>query len=144
STVEVLVPRTIDASTTKSFSDSSAIAGDPDATTTIELVGTDLSSANAEVDTMVIEDATPATWEHLDLTAVTVTALPAGASQAQLLVCPESAAPCDDDGWVEGGTAGPPLPATLPLPPSVPADEVVGVRIVVTADDGEVIAPGGA
>jgi uncharacterized repeat protein (TIGR01451 family) len=133
SNVIVEVPVTVDAGASKSFSDPSAIAGDTAATTTIQLGGQNLASNSATVNEMVIEESTPATWEYLNFTAATVTQYPAGAEQAQLFVCPAASAPCDDSEWVAGGTGTPPGPSTLALPGSVPADQVVGVRIVFTA-----------
>ena len=140
-TVAVNVPRVVAAQTTKSFTDGSAIAGDPNATTTIRLQGVNQSSRSAEVSQMVVEDATSATWEYLDFTSATVTQYPTGASQAQLYVCPAASAPCDDSEWVAGGTATPPAPSTLALPPSVSAGDVVGVRVVFTAPGGGSIPP---
>lgn len=140
--VTVDIPRVVDVSTTKSFSDPSAIAGDPDATTTIQLGADNLSTSSARVSELVVDDSTPDTWEYLDVVAVTVTQFPAGADQAQLFVCPEDDAPCTDDAdWVAGGSAAPPGPASLAFPGSVPADQVVGVRVVFSSPLLGFIAP---
>lgn len=142
SPVVVDIPRVVDVGASKSFSDPSAIAGDPDARTTIELGADNLSSSSAEVTEMTIEDSTTQTWEYLDLVSVTVSQYPAGAEQAQLFVCPSANAPCDsDDDYVAGGTGAPPGPSTLALPGAVPAGDVVGVRVVFTDTDGSFIAP---
>lgn len=141
--IEVFIPRVVNSTTTKSFTDGSAIAGDDGAPTTIELTGTNQSSASAEPSDMVIEDSTPETFEYLDVVGVSVTEWPAGADSAQLFVCPQADAPCEEADWVAGGTSGPPgTPAALALPGTVPADQVVGVRVVFTAPDGSIIEPG--
>lgn len=140
SNVIVNIPRIVGVSTTKAFSDQSAIAGDPDAVTTIELNADNLSSSSAEVTEMTIEDSTPDTFEYLDVTGITVTQYPAGADTATLFVCPEADAPCSETEWVSAGTGTAPGPSTLTTAP-VPADEVVGVRVVFTAPAGGFIAP---
>jgi uncharacterized repeat protein (TIGR01451 family) len=145
SDVIVDIPRVVAAGASKSFSDPSAIAGDPTATTTIHLGGVNQSSNSAEVTSMTIEDSTAATFEYLDFTSATVTQYPAGADQAQLYVCPEASAPCDESEWVAGGTGTPPGPSSLSLPAlpaPVPAGQVVGVRVVFTAADGSFIENG--
>ncbi len=135
SDVTVDIPVVLDVGATKSFTDPSAIAGDPNATTTMQLGGINQSSNSAEVTEMTIEDSTPATFEYLDFTGATVTAFPTGADQAQLYVCP-APGPCTSDAdWVAGGTASPPAPAALSPAPTAPGD-VVGVRVVFTAPDG--------
>ncbi|MFZ1491603.1 MAG: DUF5979 domain-containing protein, partial [Ilumatobacteraceae bacterium] len=141
STVQVNIPRVVAVQTTKSFTDGSAIAGDANATTTIQLTGVNQSSASTEVTQMVIEDSTSATWQYLDVTGVTVTQYPAGADQAALFVCPASVAPCTEAEWVAGGTALPPAPSSLTFPLGVPASDVVGVRVVFTAPVDGSIAP---
>ena len=137
SDVVVNIPRVVDVGTSKSFRTAVALAGDPAPRTIIHLAADNLSSNSAEVTEMTIEDSTPDTFEYLDFTSATVTQYPAGAAQAQLFVCPAPAAPCDsEDEWVAGGTGTPPAPSVLALPGSVPAGEVVGVRVVFTAADG--------
>ncbi len=139
SNVNVDVPRTVGVQTTKAFTDPSSIAGDPNATTTMQLGSSNQSSNSAEVTDLTIEDSTAATYDYLDVTAVTVTQYPADATQAQLLVCPQASAPCDDSEWVAGGTGTPPGPSTLAFPGLVPAAQVVGVRVVFTATAPDII-----
>ncbi len=147
SDVIVEIPRVVHVGTSKSFSNPSAIAGDPNATTTIELGAVNQSSNSAQVDSMVIEDSTAATWKYLDFASATVTQYPAGAVQAQLFLCPSANPPCDSEtDYVAGGTGTPPGPSTLALPGGVPAGDVVGVSVVFTAANGgaiENVANGG-
>jgi uncharacterized repeat protein (TIGR01451 family) len=144
SDVTVNIPRGVGVETAKSFTDQSAIAGDPNATTTIHISAENRSSSSAQVNRMTIEDSTAATFEYLDFVSATVTQYPAGANQAQLFVCPSASAPCDSDAdFVAGGTGSPPGPSTLALPPSVPAGDVVAVRVVFTAPNGSIIQPVG-
>lgn len=139
SNVFVEIPRVPGVQATKAFTDPSAIAGDPNATTTMQLGATKTSANSVEATELLIEDTTAATYEYLDVTAVRVTQYPTGAAQATLLVCP-APGPCVTAGdWVSGGTATPPGPSTLALPDTVPAGNVVGVRVVFAADDGDFI-----
>lgn len=136
--VTVDVPRVVDPVTTKSWTDASAIAGSGE-TSTIVLGATNASSTSAEVTELAVGDLSPATWEHLDLTGVEVSAFPTGADTAQLLVCTAAASACPPAALEPGGTATAPGPADLSLPAGVDPSAVTGVQVVFSNADGSPI-----
>lgn len=135
SDVTVNIPRIVNPVTTKSWADSSAIAGTGE-TSTINLGVRNASSTSAEVTSLEVRDASVATFEHVDLTSVTVTQYPAGADTAQLLVCTLPGSVCTDAQYVAGPTTTGSTPA---LPAGVSAASVTGVRVRFTNSAGEVL-----
>lgn len=128
--VEVSVPREVRPVATKTWTDGSAVAGSGEATT-VTLGVRNASSSSVSVASLQVTDATPATYDHFDLTAVELVAFPAGADRARLLVCTEADSDCGDaSAWEQAA----PVTATGPmaLPGGVAAGDVTGVRVVFT------------
>ncbi|MET0191074.1 MAG: DUF5979 domain-containing protein [Pseudonocardia sediminis] len=125
--VEVAVPRDVRPVATKDWSDGSAVAGSNEATT-VTLGVRNASSSSVTVERLRVTDATPATYEHFDLTAVELVTFPAGADRARLLVCTSAGSDCASaSDWEAGPTvsaAGP-----LALPAGTTAGSVTGVRV---------------
>ncbi|WP_137845935.1 DUF5979 domain-containing protein [Microbacterium sp. 2FI] len=129
-TVEVtpVIPLVLDPEVDKTMSPPSALAnpGEPvvaDVTVT--------NSSNAAVEQLVISDpadpaAVPSPFDQLDFTGVGTVSYPQGADTAQIVYI-------TDGGPVEGTPATAP---DQPVPPAVPATDVIGVQIVFTDTDG--------
>lgn len=133
----VSVPRDVRPVATKNWTDGSAIAGTGEATT-VTLGVRNASSGGVSVSELRVSDVTPATYENFDLTGAELVAFPAGADRARLLVCTAAESDCADEAdW----TAGPVASATGPLalPAGIDAEDVTGVRVVFTADDGSAL-----
>ncbi|GAA4739923.1 hypothetical protein GCM10023350_25420 [Nocardioides endophyticus] len=131
----VSVPRDVKPVATKSWTDGSAIAGSSEHTT-VTLGVRNASSSSVSVGELRVTDATPATYEHFDLTAVELVSFPAGADRARLLVCTAAGSDCADESDWSGGpvasSAGP-----LGLPGGVPPGNVTGVRVVFIDSAGD-------
>jgi uncharacterized repeat protein (TIGR01451 family) len=133
--VEVSVPREVRPVATKVWADGSAIAGSGESTT-VTLGVRNASSSSVSVGELRVTDATPATFDHFDLTSVELAAFPAGADRARLLVCSAAGSACDDEAaW----TAGPIATAlgALALPSGIAAGDVTGVRVLFTDAAGD-------
>lgn len=131
----VSVPREVKPVATKAWADGSAIAGSQEQTT-VTLGVRNASSSSASVAELRVTDATPATYEHFDLTDVALVAFPAGADRARLLVCTAAGSSCAaDTDWSAGPVASGVGP--LGLPGGVAPGTVTGVRVVFTASSGD-------
>lgn len=130
--VIVDIPVAVTPVASKQWPGSGVVAGG-DAVATATIGVANASSASAHVTSLSVTDVQPATWNHFDLTTVTLTALPQGATQAQLFVCSQPGSVCGAGDWVPGGIAAA-LGAELALPVTVGAGDVTGVRVVFTAD----------
>jgi hypothetical protein len=84
------------------------------------------SSSSVSVGELRVTDATPATYEHFDLTAVELLSFPAGADRAHLLVCTAAGSDCADESDWSGGPVASSV-GLLDLPGTLNDD--------VTADD---------
>jgi uncharacterized repeat protein (TIGR01451 family) len=130
-TVTVDVPVAVTPVASKQWPGADVVAGS-DATTVATIGAANASSTSSKVTSLGVVDTSAATWEHFDLTTATLTALPQGATQAQLFVCTQAGSVCGDDDWIAGGTAA--APGLLSLPSGVAATAVTGVRVEFTAD----------
>ena len=131
--ITVDVPRVVRPVTTKAWSDGSAVAGTDEAST-ITLGVRNASSTSAQVSSLTVTDAQPATFDNFNFTGATVATYPAGADTAQLLVCTVAGSACTDGDYQPGPTTS---GTNLGLPPGVTAAQVTGVRVRFTADDGD-------
>lgn len=126
-TTPVSIPLVVTPQTTKGWSPNSAIAQSGDASA-ITLGVKNASSTSAKVTSLTVEDSKPGTFNNFDFTGATFTAFPAGADQAQLLVCTKTPGTCADADY----QAGPVATATGPLslPAGVGAADVTAVRVL--------------
>ncbi|MET0865581.1 MAG: DUF5979 domain-containing protein, partial [Nakamurella sp.] len=127
--VPVTVPQVVRPVATKTWSDGSAVAGSAEAGT-IGINISNQSSSSAQVTSLVVTDATPATWNNFDFTGATVTGFPAGANVATLQVCTIVGGGCTDGQYQSGAATNGATPLSLPLPTGVTNDQVTGVRVV--------------
>lgn len=131
----VSVPREVKPVATKTWTDGSAIAGSGEQTT-VTLGVRNASSSSARVHELRVTDAAPATYEHFDLTGVSLVSFPAGADRAQLLVCTAAGSSCAaDTDWSAGAVASSTGP--LALPGGVTVGDVTGVRVLFTDSAGD-------
>lgn len=128
-TVEVEIPVAITPVASKQWPGGGVVAGS-DASTTATIGAANASSTSSEVTSLAVTDTSAATWEHFDLTTVTLAGLPEGATQAQLFVCTQAGSACSDGGWIAAGTATAPGPLGLG---GTDAGTVTGVRVEFTA-----------
>ncbi|MFW6774020.1 DUF5979 domain-containing protein [Nocardioides sp. CPCC 205120] len=131
--VVVSVPREVRPVATKGWQDGSAVAGTGEEST-IVLGVRNASSSSADVRELTVSDVTAGTFEHFDLRTVEVTAFPAGADTARLLVCTSSTCDPEDPAASGGFVAGPATTGTGPLalPAGVAAADVTGFAVVFT------------
>lgn len=132
--VEVSVPREVRPVATKTWTDGSAVAGSAEATT-VTLGVRNASSSSVSVRELRVTDATPATYEHFDLTSVELTTFPAGADRARLWVCTSAGSSCAAEAaWAPGPVVS--ATGALPLPAGTDAADVTGVRVELVAASG--------
>ncbi len=132
----VSVPVVVKPVTTKGWAPSSAVA-QSGAATTIALGVKNQSSTSAKVTSLTVEDSAKATFNTFDFTGATLTAFPAGANRAQLLVCTAPAGTCTDADYQPGPVVS--ATGTLPLPADIQAPSVSAVRVRFTDNTGAVL-----
>ncbi|OIV37100.1 hypothetical protein BIV57_12735 [Mangrovactinospora gilvigrisea] len=128
--VKIFIPKVVKPVATKSWADGSAVAGSGEEST-LTLGVRNNSSSSADVTQLSLSDDNPAVFEDFDFESAKVTAFPAGADQAHLVVTTA-------DGTTHtGATVSAPAPAALPLPRSVAPGDVVGFEVVFTNSKGD-------
>ncbi|MGC0416280.1 DUF5979 domain-containing protein [Embleya sp. AB8] len=135
--VTVRIPREVRPITTKQWADGAAVA-QSHAQSTITLGVRNASSTSAQVGTLTVEDAGPATFDNFDLVGVgPVDRFPAGADQVRALVCTKPVgSPCTDAEYLPGPLG---LGPDVPLPPGVAPGQVTGVRLEFSNSTGAVL-----
>lgn len=126
--ITISIPRVVKPVATKTWEDGSAVAGSGEEST-ITLNVRNNSSSSAEVTELSVSDTTEETFENFDFVSATVTAFPAGADQAQLVVT------LADGSTRTGRTIS--APGELPLPVGVDPGDVVGFEVVFTNSNGD-------
>ncbi|WP_329120409.1 DUF5979 domain-containing protein [Streptomyces sp. NBC_01465] len=126
--VTVTIPLVVKPVTTKTWEDGSAVALSGEEST-ITLNVRNQSSSSAEVSELSVSDTTADTFEDFDFVSASVTAFPAGADQAHLVVTTA-------DGATHTG-ADITSPGQLPMPAGVDPDDVVGFEVVFTNSNGD-------
>ncbi|BAJ32701.1 MULTISPECIES: DUF5979 domain-containing protein [Kitasatospora] len=125
--ITVQIPLVVKPVGTKSWSDGSAVAGSGEEST-LTLGVRNNSSSSAQVSRLTVSDTDQQTFEYFDFESATVTAFPAGADRATLVVT-----------TADGAThTGDPItsPGPLPLPAGVDASQVTGFQVVFTNSAG--------
>jgi uncharacterized repeat protein (TIGR01451 family)/fimbrial isopeptide formation D2 family protein len=126
--VTVSIPRVVTPVATKSWADGSAVAGSGEEST-LTLGVRNNSSSSAQVTSLTVSDTNQQTFEYFDFESAEVTAFPAGADQAHLVVTTA-------DGATHTG-AEITAPGPLPLPAGVAPGEVTGFEVVFTNSAGD-------
>ncbi|WP_436771876.1 DUF5979 domain-containing protein [Yinghuangia sp. YIM S09857] len=126
--VTVTIPRVVKPVATKTWQDGSAVAGSGEEST-LTLGVRNNSSSSAQVGELTIGETNQQTFEYFDFVSANVTAFPAGADRARLVVTTA-------DGTTRTGV---PIssPGPLPLPAPVEPGQVVGFQIVFTNSNGD-------
>ncbi|MFE1319762.1 DUF5979 domain-containing protein [Kitasatospora phosalacinea] len=126
--VTVQIPLVVKPVGTKSWSDGSAVAGSGEEST-LTLGVRNNSSSSAQVSQLTVSDTGQQTFEYFDFESATVTAFPAGADRAQLVVTTA-------DGTTHTGAAIS-SPGPLPLPDGVEPAQVTGFQVVFSNSKGD-------
>ena len=133
--VTVEVPRVVRPVGTKAWSDGSAVAGTGEEST-ITLGVRNASSSTAQVSSLTVEDASPATFERFTVTGIGPVIFPPGADRVIVLACTEILSDCAPGDY---SATAPQTGPALTLPAGIDAEDVTGLRFVFTNAAGTVI-----